>query len=73
MEAHNNIPKLQCNECRKSIGYGGDAITTEVCVSGPRGLVSLGDKLVFCSEECLSSFYSDVDLSNLPKVPPRFP
>ena len=65
--------KLRCNECRTTIDYGRDAIATEACVNGPRGLVSLGETLVFCSEECLSNFFSDSDLSDLPSMPPRIP
>jgi hypothetical protein len=73
MENDKNGVKLRCSECRKSIDYGRDAISTEACVNGPRGLVSLGEKLVFCSEECVSNFFRDSDLSDLPSLPPRIP
>ncbi len=73
MGTHNQSQNLQCSECRRSIGYGGDIITTEKCVSGPRGIVPLGERLVFCSEECVSSYFNGADLGDLPKVPPRIP
>jgi len=73
MEDENESPRLKCSECRKTINYGADAITTEVCVNGPRGLVTLGDRQIFCSEACLSQFYGDADLSELHSAPPRIP
>lgn len=73
MENDKNIAKLRCSECRRSIDYGRDAIATEACVNGPRGLVALGEKLVFCSEECVSHFFNGSDLSELPSMPPRIP
>lgn len=73
MREDKDTGQLRCNECRKSIEYGADAITAESCVNGPRGLVPLGERLVFCSEECLSSFFSDSNLSDLQSVPPRIP
>ena len=65
--------KLKCSECGKRIDYGGDLLTVEKCVLGPRGIVELGEKLLFCSEKCLRSYYSDTDVSQLPKMPPRIP
>lgn len=73
MERQNDIPEPRCKECDKRIEYGGDLIAVEKCVSGPRGMVPLGEILIFCSEECLSNYYCDYDGRALPKLPPRIP
>lgn len=73
MKSNNHNAKLKCSECRRSIGYGADLIAAEKCVSGPRGIVPLGGRLVFCSETCVGHYYGDSDLSELPSLPPRIP
>jgi hypothetical protein len=73
MEQDSQTKKLKCGECRRAIGYGGDLITAEKGVSGPRGVVPLGEKRHFCSEACLSNYYGNSDLSELPSMPPRIP
>jgi hypothetical protein len=69
----NDIAKLKCNECGKQVEYGGDVITMEKCVSGPRGIVPLGETLIFCCEECVGNYYGASDISELTKMPPRIP
>ncbi len=68
-----DITRQKCKECGRSIAYGGDLITAEKGVSGPRGIIPLGEEMVFCSEECLSNYFSNSDVRELPKVPPRIP
>ena len=55
---HGDKKKLECAECHRRIAYGADLITTEPGVYGPRGIVDLGHKLVFCSETCVGLYYS---------------
>ena len=65
--------KIKCKECGRDIEYGGDLITIEKCVNGPRGIIPLGEKEVFCNEECLGNFFGNFNGRELPKVPPRIP
>ncbi|WP_197530943.1 hypothetical protein [Bythopirellula polymerisocia] len=70
----NTTTDLKCSECRSSIPYGGDVITAEKCVSGPRGVVPLGDIQYFCSDECISMYYGNGAVKrDLPNLPPRIP
>ena len=64
---------LKCRECGRRIEYGGDLITAEPSVSGPRGIVPLGQVLIFCCEACLGSYYGNSGNGDLPKLPPRIP
>ncbi len=64
---------MQCAHCHTEIEYGKDALSVEEGVIGPRGFISLEDKLFFCSEECLRDYFDKVDLGKLPKVNRKVP
>ncbi len=64
---------LTCDECQRPIQYGGDLLTVEKGVSGPRGVITLDDTLTFCQEECLSKYFNGASVNGLPQVPPRIP
>ena len=64
---------MKCAHCREEVEYGKDALAVEEGVVGPRGFISLEDKLFFCSEECLRDYHDKIDLSKLPKVKRRIP
>ena len=61
---------MKCEECQRKLELGVDVLTLEKCVVGPRGIVPLGEKSHFCSEECLTEFYSGNDL---PQIDRRIP
>lgn len=50
----------RCANCRKRIYTGNDAFSGERGVLGTRNFVPLKDREIFCSEECLSAWFSDV-------------
>jgi hypothetical protein len=62
---------LRCDQCRRPVEYGADVITVEKGVSGPRGVVPLGEALTFCSDECLASYFGGDD--DLPRISYRIP
>ena len=49
--------KLQCEQCRKEVHFADEFITVEKSVSGPRGVVPLGNVFVFCSDECVAKYF----------------
>ncbi len=65
--------KLRCEHCNRNIDFGEDLITTEKAVSGPRGIVPLGEIRLFCSEKCVSDFFNGTPADDLPEVPRRIP
>ncbi len=65
--------KLRCDNCQVNIDLGVDLIKTEKAVSGPRGIVPLGEILVFCSEGCVSVFFNGTPADDLPEIPRRHP
>lgn len=64
---------MNCAHCREELQYGKDVLSVEQGVIGPRGFISLEDKLFFCSEECLRDYFGKVDLSKLLKVTRKVP
>ena len=59
-----------CTNCQRVLDLGMDVLTVQEAVLGPRGIVPLGEMLLFCSEACLKDYY---DLSDLAEVPRRIP
>ena len=53
---------MECSQCKKKLALGVDIITVEKSVSGPRGIIPLGDTEHFCCEKCLIDFYSDSEI-----------
>ncbi len=56
--------KLRCANCASPIDLGEDLLTVQKGVSGPRGVVPLGDPQNFCSEGCLKDFFDTTIISN---------
>lgn len=65
--------KLQCYNCRRQIDLGRDLITAEKGVSGPRGIVPLGDIKIFCNDKCVKQYFNGEPDENLPEIPRRIP
>jgi len=65
--------QLTCDQCQREIAFGGDVIRAERCVSGPRGVIPLGEALHFCSESCASNFFDHDSAGNLQEISPRIP
>jgi hypothetical protein len=65
--------EMCCENCQSTISFGSDLITTEKGVNGPRGIVPLGEILVFCSEKCVSDFFNGTPADDLPGIPRRIP
>ncbi len=61
---------MKCEECQRELDLGVDVVTVEKCVVGPRGIVPLGETTHFCSEECLSRYFSDTNISTIPQRVP---
>lgn len=55
---------LSCANCASPIELGEDLLAVEKGVSGPRGVVPLGDPQHFCSESCLKDFFDTTIVSN---------
>jgi hypothetical protein len=55
---------IECCACQRSIDYGMEAVQVQNVISGPRGLIPLGEALVFCSEECHESYFNGSASSN---------
>ena len=64
---------LNCNSCQRAIDFGHDLITAEKGVSGPRGIVPLGEIKVFCSEQCVSNYFNGILSDDLPEILRRIP
>ena len=72
-EKEDDKKTLQCDYCRKQIRYGGDIISVEKCVLGPKGIIPLGEVFTFCTDTCVSKFFDHQPISDLPEVPRRIP
>jgi len=59
-----------CTNCQRTLDLGVDVLTVQEAVLGPRGIVPLGEVLLFCSETCLMDYF---DISDLVEVPGRVP
>ena len=59
-----------CTNCKRTLDLGVDALTVQEAVLGPRGIIPLGELLLFCSETCLMDYF---DLSDLVEVQRRVP
>jgi len=57
-----------CANCQKTLHLGVDVLTVQEAVLGPRGIVPLGEIILFCSERCLLDYF---DLSGLEEVQRR--
>ena len=64
---------LRCDNCECDITFGRDVISVEKCVSGPRGVIPLGEVLRFCSDSCVSQFFDHDPVSHLKEIPRRIP
>ena len=64
---------LLCDHCSKKVSYGGDVISVEKCVNGPRGVIPLGEVFRFCTEDCVSRFFDHEPVTDLPRIPRRIP
>ena len=73
MRENNNEAKLQCDHCRDEIRFGCDVLRVEKCVSGPRGVIPLGEAQALCSEQCVSRHFDQESVGDLPEVPRRIP
>ena len=69
----NDNETLLCDHCRNTISFGRDVIVVEKCVSGPRGVIPLGEVLRFCTEECAGQFFRREAVGDLPEFPRRIP
>ena len=72
-ESQSDKNQLKCDQCQREIAFGADVIRAERCVSGPRGVIPLGEPLHFCSEQCASNFFDHEPTSNLQEISPRVP
>ena len=68
-----NKQNLACANCASPIDLGEDLLTVEKGVSGPRGVVPLGDQRTFCSENCLKDFFETTIVSNGLEISERQP
>jgi hypothetical protein len=53
----------RCASCRRELHHGADVMAAQQGVMGPRGLVPLEDPILFCSEGCLSEYYSGAEVA----------
>lgn len=51
-----------CEECRRDLGLGVDAVGLQHGVMGPRGFVVLDDPKFFCDEDCLERWLTDEEV-----------
>ena len=70
MQSENNhdteAEKLKtCANCHAEIRLGEDLWSVEEGVMGPRGVVPLGDLLIFCSRQCVSDFFDGKEREQL--------
>ena len=65
-------PRLRCQQCRREIALGEDLITVEKGVLGPRGVVPLGNVLIFCSEKHVREYFANGN-DDVNSIPPRLP
>ena len=72
-EKEDDKKTLRCDYCRKPILYGGDVISVEKCVMGPKGIIPLGGVFMFCADACVSKFFDQDPISELPEIPRRIP
>ncbi len=73
MKEDTNDEELKCLDCKCDIDFGRDVITAQKGVNGPRGVVPLGELLIFCSEKCLSNYFNEHDGKKREQIPPRIP
>ena len=73
METKPTSNKLRCENCNRNIDLGEDLITTEKAVSGPRGIVPLGEISLFCNEKCISDYFNGLASDDLPDIHRRIP
>ena len=66
VDEKNDTGKNRCAGCGDDIDFGGDAMAVEEGVLGPRGFVPLEKKL-FCSEQCISEYFCNDDLEEVPR------
>lgn len=63
----NTDKETACAECGHTIELGKDAWIVEQGVIGHRGFVPLKKLHYFCSEECLSQYFSNGQLMEIPR------
>jgi hypothetical protein len=73
MEENETNNTLRCDECRGELPLGGDVISVQRAVHGPRGVIPLGEVLTFCSDKCVSRFFDHQSSDELPDVSWRIP
>ena len=62
----------ECANCHRKLELAHDLLSVEKGVIGPRGVVPLGDILLFCDEECLAAYFAD-EKKEIEKLPRRIP
>lgn len=55
----------KCEECRRELDLGVDAVSLQHGVMGPRGFVSLDEQKFFCDEECLEQWLIGSEVEKL--------
>jgi len=69
-EINQEKAKRVCGHCQRQIQLGEDVFALEQGVIGPRGLVPLERPIWFCDGECAARYFSDEEISRLPRRVP---
>lgn len=54
---NNDSHECACEQCKRILGHGDDALTVRQGVVGARGFVEVSEPILFCSVECLIEYY----------------
>ena len=73
MNEQDGKKKMKCGNCESKIDYGRDLIVLEKGVHGPRGVVPLGEVMIFCSDRCVAEYFGEEPAVKRPRFPPRIP
>jgi hypothetical protein len=57
-----NQKEVNCSACQRPIDYGMEAVQVQNVICGPRGLIPIGDALVFCSDGCHESYFNNIEI-----------
>ena len=61
MKENETQKKYECQDCHCAIDFGTGMVVVETAVSGPRGLVPLGDHYEFCGTRCAAKYLQSSD------------
>ena len=50
---------MRCASCQRNLEEGMDVLGFQNGIIGSRGFVPLEDAILFCSKECLRSYFAD--------------